>query len=379
MISKYAKLKVNKLIIIISLFLAHLSHADTIVDNDKYDACFITAQRYYQVPKEILKAIAYVESHYNPNAYNKNNNGTFDIGLMQINSSWLPKLSTLNINEQMLYNPCQNIYMGAWVLANNIKLYGLNWTAIQRYNGHDINLRYATKIYNRIKQTYPALLLNTSTKQQQTTTQITNNTLSQYNQDTVQNNNKNTPTIISKDYQNTTLNNPQNIPNTKLKHNSNSLINNNQEISNTNQKYTQEVNQILFKNKEKNYINLSQKINKNTPQIITKSNQLSETNLIQTTPKNNTNLIKNNTTIALKNHNILDKDYTQITPKNKQILNKKSSQVNQNLNQNNTTNDIKTNQHLVIKNQTINQKPNNKQHMQTNPKHIRNAPNMLVI
>ncbi len=133
-------------------------NASSDVDITKFDACFSTAENYYQVPKEILKAIAYVESRYNPNAYNQNINGTYDIGLMQINSTWLPKLATLNISEQMLYEPCQSIYMGAWVLANNIKTYGLNWTAVQRYNGNDIDLKYATKVYNRIQETYPTLL-----------------------------------------------------------------------------------------------------------------------------------------------------------------------------------------------------------------------------
>lgn len=121
-------------------------------DENKYLGCFIKASQYYNVPQEILTAIASVESNFNPNAYNENSNHSYDIGLMQINSSWLPKLSELNITEDMLYDPCQSIYVGAWILSNNIRAYGLNWTAVQRYNGNDVELRYATKIYDRINQ-----------------------------------------------------------------------------------------------------------------------------------------------------------------------------------------------------------------------------------
>lgn len=149
-------MRINKLIIACTLFVFNFCYA--LSDENKYDACFTTAQSYYQVPVELLKAIAFVESHYNPNAYNENNNGTYDIGLMQINSTWLPKLAELGISEKMLYDPCQSIYIGAWILANNVKTYGLNWTAVQRYNGTDIDLKYATKIYDRIQETYPELL-----------------------------------------------------------------------------------------------------------------------------------------------------------------------------------------------------------------------------
>ena len=151
-------MKFIKLFALLYVTSAQLCYATSEDNSNKYDACFNTAAQYYQVPKEILTAIAYVESKFNPNEYNQNKNGTYDIGLMQINSTWLPKLATVGISEQMLYEPCQSIYMGAWVLAHNIKTYGLNWTAVQRYNGNDIELKYATKIYNKIQDTYPALL-----------------------------------------------------------------------------------------------------------------------------------------------------------------------------------------------------------------------------
>ena len=154
-------MKINKLIVILC-GISNLCFAD--IDTNKYLSCFIKASQYYNVPQQILQAIAYVESKYNPNAYNENSNHSYDVGLMQINSTWLPKLKTLGITEDMLYDPCQSIAVGAWVLANNIQTYGLNWGAIQRYNGNDIELKYATKVYNRIQETYPELLSQTPVK-----------------------------------------------------------------------------------------------------------------------------------------------------------------------------------------------------------------------
>jgi soluble lytic murein transglycosylase-like protein len=49
----------------------------------------------YKVHPDILRAITKVESNFNPRALNKNQNGTYDIGIMQINSSWIPVLETV--------------------------------------------------------------------------------------------------------------------------------------------------------------------------------------------------------------------------------------------------------------------------------------------
>lgn len=148
--------------LVLFLGISNICFAD--VNTNKYLACFVKASQYYKVPQEILQAIAYVESNYNPNAYNENSNHTYDIGLMQINSTWLPRLKLLNITEDMLYDPCQSIYVGGWILATNIKVYGLNWNAVQHYNGSDVELKYATKVYDRIEQTYPELLNQSKAK-----------------------------------------------------------------------------------------------------------------------------------------------------------------------------------------------------------------------
>jgi hypothetical protein len=97
--------------------------------------CWMEASDMYGIPVEVLIVIAQNESSLNPKARNTSNkNGTYDIGLMQINSAWLPTLKKFGISEETLNDPCVNLKVGAWVLANNAKVFGWNWTAIGAYN-----------------------------------------------------------------------------------------------------------------------------------------------------------------------------------------------------------------------------------------------------
>ncbi|NJD34799.1 MAG: lytic transglycosylase domain-containing protein, partial [Betaproteobacteria bacterium] len=56
-------------------------------------ACWDDAAQRYQVSSALLYAIARTESGLNPLAIGRNGNGSRDIGLMQINSAWLPTLA----------------------------------------------------------------------------------------------------------------------------------------------------------------------------------------------------------------------------------------------------------------------------------------------
>ena len=50
--------------------------------------CFEEAGKKYGISPQLLWAIAKTESNFNPTAVNYNKNGSFDYGLMQINSAW---------------------------------------------------------------------------------------------------------------------------------------------------------------------------------------------------------------------------------------------------------------------------------------------------
>jgi soluble lytic murein transglycosylase-like protein len=113
-----------------------------------YSACFDEAAARYGLPVTLLKAISRVESSGRPNAINRNSNGTYDIGHMQVNTGWLPTLERFGINEQKLFDVCTNTYVGAWILAQNISKLGYSWDAIGAYNAVSPRKRsaYAQKI-----------------------------------------------------------------------------------------------------------------------------------------------------------------------------------------------------------------------------------------
>lgn len=126
-------------------------------------SCMLAAGQQYNVPPRLLESIAHVESGYRANAINTNKNGTVDIGVMQINSKWLPELAKYGIHRDHLFDPCTNIRVGAWILSQEVARYGYSWEAIGAYNAgpytaknrdRKLNLyrRYATRILARWNQ-----------------------------------------------------------------------------------------------------------------------------------------------------------------------------------------------------------------------------------
>lgn len=100
-----------------------------------FDKCFETASTRFGVDKRMLVAIAKTESSLNPNAVGpKNFNGTYDLGIMQINTGWLPTLAKFGISKSDLMGACTNIYVGAWIVYQNINRHGSTWRAVGAYN-----------------------------------------------------------------------------------------------------------------------------------------------------------------------------------------------------------------------------------------------------
>lgn len=115
--------------------------------------CLDDAAAFQHVSVSLMRGIAQVESGMNPRAVNTNTNGTVDIGLMQINSTWLPTLAREGITRESLFDACTNAYVGAWILSQNIRQLGPNWNAIGAYNSAspDKRLAYARKVYDAIR------------------------------------------------------------------------------------------------------------------------------------------------------------------------------------------------------------------------------------
>jgi len=117
-------------------------------------ACWQEAAEQHQVNPYLLSAIAKTESGYNPQAVHHNRNGTRDIGLMQINSLWLPELARHGIREADLYDPCTNLHVGAWLLRRQQLQHGNTWDAVGRYHSATPHLktRYAQRVKYHMQQ-----------------------------------------------------------------------------------------------------------------------------------------------------------------------------------------------------------------------------------
>lgn len=109
--------------------------------------CFEEAGSMYGISPQILWAIAKVESNFNPLAVNYNSNGSYDFGVMQINSSWYRVIKNL---WPHLSDPCTNVKVGAWILAQCISKHGYTWDAVGCYNAKSKHKasRYARKVYS---------------------------------------------------------------------------------------------------------------------------------------------------------------------------------------------------------------------------------------
>lgn len=125
--------------------------------------CYEAAAKRYAVSESLLRAIAKVESGNRDarTVENVNANGTKDIGRMQINTGWLPKLKEYGIGETELRDECTSIHVGAWILSQNIRSKGLTWDAVGAYNVGCKSLgkgecqarrgRYAQRVYRALK------------------------------------------------------------------------------------------------------------------------------------------------------------------------------------------------------------------------------------
>lgn len=131
--------------------------------------CIVYAAKEYNVPWLLLRAIREKEGgKVGEYSAKTNNNGTRDIGPMQINEIWIKELKQYGIDEVMLRdNPCTNVFTGAYVLRHYYDHHGRDWfRAIASYNAgfrinngemyaRDVMQRWQTMHENALANNYP--------------------------------------------------------------------------------------------------------------------------------------------------------------------------------------------------------------------------------
>jgi soluble lytic murein transglycosylase-like protein len=114
--------------------------------------CFDEAARMYGMNPNLLRGIAKIESNNNPLAVNRNSNGSCDLGIMQINSSWIKPMGL--VRNELLKDPCYNVMTGAKILRKCIDKHGYTWEAIGCYNAVNphVRVKYSWKVFNELSR-----------------------------------------------------------------------------------------------------------------------------------------------------------------------------------------------------------------------------------
>lgn len=131
--------------------------------NPESVVCIRAAARYYHRPTDpvsyqglvdLVTAIRLAEGGA-IGRVSRNKNGSFDIGPMQINSTHLPLLSRFGISyDALLNNNCQNIFVGTWILHNELRSTPALWSAIGNYNSRtpSYNAQYQRRVWQKLQR-----------------------------------------------------------------------------------------------------------------------------------------------------------------------------------------------------------------------------------
>lgn len=115
--------------------------------------CVVTASHRYNLPVEGLLSILMTEGG-KPGMASPNKDGSFDLGVMQINTVWLKPRSPLYgyVSAETLKNDlCVNIHAAAWILAVQMKKVGDIWHAVGKYHAPN-NPTLAWGYMNRVNK-----------------------------------------------------------------------------------------------------------------------------------------------------------------------------------------------------------------------------------
>jgi len=111
--------------------------------------CSIEASVKYDVPANIVLAIAELENG-RPGQYNRNDDGSHDVGTMQFNTNYLHDLSAYGITAQdVAVAGCYPYELATWRLRQHILPdKGDLWTKAANYHSRTpvCNMKYRTKL-----------------------------------------------------------------------------------------------------------------------------------------------------------------------------------------------------------------------------------------
>jgi hypothetical protein len=86
-----------------------------------YLACMLAVSQFYHLPPRVLPSIQVVEAGH-PGTVSRNFNGTADLGVMQVNTRWLPHIARAwhmtprEVAGRLINDPCFNIAVAGAIM-----------------------------------------------------------------------------------------------------------------------------------------------------------------------------------------------------------------------------------------------------------------------
>ena len=121
--------------------------------------CVVYEAQRQALPPTLLVAVMHTENG-KIGEFSKNNNGSYDIGPMQINTLWLKDIalwtrtSVENVAMALAYDGCANVAVGAYLLRRAITQTGDVWKGVAKYHSGtpQIGATYAWRVAAQLEK-----------------------------------------------------------------------------------------------------------------------------------------------------------------------------------------------------------------------------------
>lgn len=128
--------------------------ARTITATTTVDACIVQASNHYGVPEAHFRGILAQEGG-KTGMRNRNRNGSYDLGVGQINTIHLAELSKYGIGErELMYNDCLNVHVAAYRFRYEIDRVGGDvWRGVGNYHSRTptLSATYRERVAQRMR------------------------------------------------------------------------------------------------------------------------------------------------------------------------------------------------------------------------------------
>ena len=140
---------------------AHAGAGSRGVEERRIAQCVRTAARGQDWLEKTLRGLRAQEAGW-LGAEIANANGTYDLGPLQINSSWVPKISRMvgrppaQVRHWLRFDPCFNAEAARWIFLSGLEATGAYWKAVGVYHSPTAwrQRAYAAKVAGHMRRLY---------------------------------------------------------------------------------------------------------------------------------------------------------------------------------------------------------------------------------